>query len=383
MENILLVFGGVSYEHDISVVTAFQIYKKSNLKDKKLILFYVSRDGKFYVCNEKKISILDFAKNRFSPNLKGFREVVFVSGEKEKLFAKTRFGLRELLMTNTAIFACHGGDGENGKLVTLFESYGINVSAGSPDALSICMDKFMFKIVAKGLRVPVVPGFKIKSSEVTQENSELKRKIGQLGFPVVIKINSGGSSIGLFIAENYDEFLKKSEEAYELDNEIIVEKFIRNTREFNIAILGDKDSYEISDIDEPIKKNDVLTFADKYLSKSSGKIKGKGSMENSHRKTPLDLDIKYVKTMKSVAEKLFLKLGLRGVIRIDFLYDTVKGKIYVCEINAIPGSLAYYFYKKNNVVTNDIIDKLVLIAKNSKNEQIIRKEFMVDVLSKE
>lgn len=383
MENVLLVFGGVSYEHDISVVTAFQIFKKCKLEDKRLVLFYVSRDGKFYVCNEKKVSILDFAKNKFSPSLKGFKEVVFVSGENGKIFTKTRFGLKEMLSASTAIFACHGGDGENGKLVTMFERFGFNVSAGSSDALAVCMDKYLFKMVAKGMRIPVVPGFKVCKYDIENENCKLKRELGFLGYPVVMKINSGGSSIGLFIAENYEDFIKKSSEAFELDDEIIVERFIKNAREFNIAILGDKERYEISDIDEPVKTKDVLTFADKYLSKPSGKVKGKGSMENSLRKIPLDLDELQVAKMKKITEKLFLKLGLRGVIRIDFLYDASSKKLYVCEVNAIPGSLAYYFYKKNRIIVNDLIEKLISSANNSKNKCSIKKEFMVDVLSKE
>lgn len=383
MENILLVFGGVSYEHDISVVTAFQIFKKCKLNDKKLVLFYVSRDGKFYVCDERKISILDFAKNHFKPELKGFREVVFVSGENNKLFTKTRFGLKEFLSSKVAIFACHGGDGENGKLVSLFNHFGISTSAGSSEALQICMDKFLFKTVAKGLRISVVPGFKLTSLDLKNDVKNVNRKLGVLGYPVVLKINSGGSSIGLFVANNYDEFIQKSSQAFEFDDEIIVEKFIKNTREFNIAILGDCKNYEVSDVDEPIKTNEVLSFADKYLSKNSGKAKGKGSMAGSLRKIPEDLSESQVKFMKKMSEKLFLKLNLRGVVRFDFLYDTEKQKFYVCEVNAIPGSLAYYFFKKNNIITNDLIEKLILIAKNSKNNKKIVPDFMVNVLSKE
>lgn len=383
MENILLVFGGVSYEHDISVVTAFQIFKKCKLNDKKLVLFYVSRDGKFYVCDERKISISDFAKNHFKPELKGFREVVFVSGENNKLFTKTRFGLKEFMSSNVAIFACHGGDGENGKLVSLFNHFGISTSAGASEALQICMDKFLFKVVAKGLRVSVVPGFKLTSLDLKNDLKNVNRKLGILGYPVVLKINSGGSSIGLFVANNYDEFIQKSSQAFEFDDEIIVEKFIKNTREFNIAILGDCKNYEVSDVDEPIKTNEVLSFADKYLSKNSGKTKGKGSMASSLRKIPSDLNESQVKLMKKISEKLFLKLGLRGVVRFDFLYDTVNQKFYVCEVNAIPGSLAYYFFKKNNIITNDLIEKLILIAKNSENNQKIAPDFMVNVLSKE
>lgn len=382
MKNVLLVFGGVSYEHDISIVTAFQIYKKSRLEKFNLILFYVSRDGKYYVVDDKKIDIEKLSKHKFNGKIKGLKEVVFVTGEKQKLFAKTRFGLRELLSANVAIFACHGGDGENGKLVTIFENNGIACSAGSSDALAVCMDKFLFKMIAKGLKIPVVSGFKISRFDYYNQKEKINLELKKLKFPVIIKINSGGSSIGLFKANNEDEFDEKLSGAFEFDDEVIVEKFIPDTREFNVAILGDGEQFEVSEIDEPIKNNEVLTFADKYLSNSSGKAKGKGSMVSMVKEKNVDLPEKTQQEMVNIARKIFINLNLHGVVRIDFLYDTTKDKLYVCEVNTIPGSLAFYFFKKNRIVTNDLIERLVFIAEKNFNPNKIKSDYIVDILSK-
>ena len=241
MKNVLLVFGGVSYEHDISIVTAFQIFRKTKINDIKLNLFYVSRDGRFYLCDEKKIDILDFSKDKFSSKNKGLREVVFVSGENNIIFVKTRFGLKEYMSVDVAIFACHGGNGENGKLVSFFENFNISCSAGKTDALSICMDKFLFKSFAKGIRVPVVSGFKISKIDKVINQDMISRNLARLGFPVVIKINSGGSSIGLFVSKNEVEFNENLKEAFEFNDDVIIEKFIEGAREFNVAILGDSE----------------------------------------------------------------------------------------------------------------------------------------------
>lgn len=381
MKNVLLVFGGVSYEHDISIVTAFQIYKKSRLENINLILFYVSRDGKFYVVDDKKIDIEKLSKHKFNSKIKGLKEVVFVTGEKQKIFTKTRFGLKEFLSANVAIFACHGGDGENGKLVTIFENNGIACSAGSSDALAACMDKFLFKTIAKGLKIPVVSGFKVSKFDYYNNKEMIGLELNKLKFPVIIKINAGGSSIGLFKAENKDEFEQKINDAFEFDDEVIVEKFIPNTREFNVAILGDYEQFEVSEIDEPIKNNDVLTFADKYLSNNSGKIKGKGSMASMVNKKIVDLPEKTQQEMVKISSKLFTSLRLHGVVRIDFLYDTAKDKLYVCEVNTIPGSLAFYFFKKNRIVTNDLIECLVFIAEKNFNPNKIKSDYIVDILS--
>ena len=382
MKNVLLVFGGVSYEHDISIVTAFQIFKKTRLNDYKLVLFYISRDGKFYVCDENKIKITDFAKNSFTGKEKGFKEVVFVSGEKQKLFAKTRFGLKEYLTSEVAIFACHGGDGENGRLVTYFENNGIACSAGSSNALAVCMDKFLFKTISFGLKIPVVSGFKITKLDLEINKNQIEKKLKKLEFPVIIKINSGGSSIGLFIARDLDEFYEKAKEAFEFNDDLVIEKFISGAREFNIAVLGDNEHLEISGIDEPIKNNDVLTFADKYLSDSGLKKGSKGSMKSQQRILEVDLSEEIKSKIKKLAEKIFTKLGLIGIVRIDFLYSEKTGKLYVCEVNTIPGSLAYYLFKKNRVLTNDLMKKLIDIALKNYNTHRPKKEFMVDVLTK-
>ena len=382
MKNVLLVFGGVSYEHDISIVTAFQIFKKTRLNDYKLVLFYVSRNGKFYVCDENKIKITDFAKDKFTGKEKGFKEVVFVGGEKQKLFTKTRFGLKEFLTSEIAIFACHGGDGENGRLVTYFETNGIACSAGSSNALAICMDKFLFKTISFGLKIPVVSGFKLTKLDLEINKKQIAEKLKKLDFPVIIKINYGGSSIGLFIAQNLDEFYAKTKEAFEFNDDLVIEKFIKGAREFNIAVLGDNEHFEISEIDEPIKNNDVLSFADKYLSDCGSKKGSKGSMESQQRKLEVDLPEEVKSKIKKIAEKIFTKLGLVGVVRIDFLYSEETGKLYVCEVNTIPGSLAYYFFKKNRVLTNDLVKKLIDIALKNYNTHSPKKEFMVDVLTK-
>jgi D-alanine-D-alanine ligase len=127
-----------------------------------------------------------------------------------------------------------------------------------------------------------------------------------------------------------------------------------------------------------------LTFADKYLSnESSSKCSksSKGTMTFSNR-SPENLPVDVVLKMRNIAEKLFLRLGLFGVVRIDFLFDEKNSKLYVCEVNAIPGSLAYYFFKKNHIVTNDLIEKLIKISSKKLNKKKINQEFVVDLFSK-
>lgn len=385
MKNILLVFGGKSYEHDISVVTAMQIYQKVKTDSFKLHLLYVSRENKLFLYESKKVNQSDFSAYKFSGKNKNFKQVEFVFGEKKKLFARSVLGLKEYLTIDAAVFACHGGVGENGWLVGLFKQMDIPVSSGSVEGLGICMNKFLFKQVMKGLKVPVVKGFKIEKRDMKDktQKEKIELKLRLLKFPVVIKANSGGSSIGVFVAKNMDEFNDMVCQAFEFDDVVLVERFIDKAREFNIAVLGDGDSCQVSEIDEPLKKEELLTFADKYLSgaKTKGAKSKMGSMEGLKKRISKDVPIEVFSKMKDYALKIFKGLNLYGVVRIDFLYSEELKKVYVCEANAIPGSLAYYFFNQGHVVINEFVERLIEIAeKNHSKEQVFNSDFVTDIL---
>lgn len=386
MKNVLLVFGGMSYEHDISVVTASQIFNKTKSEKFKLIPLYISRENKMFLYESKVFDIKEFSQNSFSSKNKRFKEVSFVSAEKNRLFQKSVFGLKECLFVENAIIACHGGCGENGKLISLFENMGIKCSSGNFDALAVCMNKYLFKQVMKGVGVPIVSGYKLSKLDYLCEEykNKLFLRLRFMRFPVVIKPCNGGSSIGLFVAESYDDFDAKVKEAFEFDDVLIIEKYVSNAREFNVAIIGTSSEFEVSEIDEPLKNNDVLSFADKYLSggKSSKKLAGtENSMVSQKRRFPADISEELREKIRQTASKIFKNLKLAGVVRIDFLFNEETNKLYVCEVNSVPGSLAYYFFEGNKIVLNNFVEKLLKISEVTWNDRLkINNEFVTNIL---
>lgn len=386
MKNVLLVFGGKSYEHDISVVTASQIISRTKFSDIRIVPLYVSRQNKLLIYEAEKFDISDFSTEKFTGSRKKFKEVAFVSHENNIVFSKTRFGLKEYLRADVAIFACHGGDGENGKLVSVFESVNIACSAGNFDALAVCMNKFLFKQVMKGLKLPVVPGFKISKIEYEDGGEAYQKKLSRVRFPAVIKPNNGGSSIGLFVADNIEEFKQKIDDAFEFDNEVLVEKYIGGCREFNVAVMGNAAGFTVSEVDEPLKQHEILSFSDKYLSSDVGKgqkLGGgvKNSMVGQMRKFPADIPESLSLYLKKIAAAVFTDLNLSGVVRIDFLYDEKNDKKYICEVNSIPGSLAYYFFNQKKIILNDFVLKLIDCAMQSKGlAPVVNEKFLTEIL---
>ena len=165
----------------------------------------------------------------------------------------------------------------------------------------------------------------------------------------------------------------------------MLEKYCKNAREFNIAILGENDNFEVSKIDEPIKKKEILDFADKYLSGQKAKIGkccNKNSMANQKRNFPAEIPLCLSERITDIAIKIFKNLNLSGVVRIDFLYQEETDKLYVCEVNSVPGSLAYYFFENNKITTNFLVEKLLNVCKSNKNNICsgLNKEFYTNIL---
>lgn len=384
MENVLLMFGGMSYEHDISIVTASQVFNKTRLENYQLVPIYISKNNRFYVYKSEKFELGDFVDFEKKSNSKKFKEIAFVSGENGKLFLKSLFGLKELLSANYAIIACHGGDGENGRLEAFLEKFGIFSSAGSIEGLEICMNKALFKTIMRGQKLKVVSGFVVNETLYRENYQIYEPRFKFMKFPVVLKPVKGGSSIGLFVAKSKEEFNEMIMSAFEFDEDILVEKFISGAREFNVAVVGDKDSYEVSEVDEPLKLSEILSFEDKYLSgeKNVKGEKSNNSMISQKKNFPAKISDELRDRLRGVAKDVFVALNLSGVVRIDFLYDENTGKIYICEVNAVPGSLSYYFFEQGKVLINDFVLKLINIAKKKSDENNkIKIDYATKILS--
>lgn len=357
--NIAIVFGGKSVEHDVSIVTAKQIYSVASIKHNVYLVYFDRNDNARLYTNEK-FDFKDFkGKNKFLSKIKLENGNII----KDNIFSS------KIAKIDCAIMCTHGGNGENGKLEDYLIINGIPVSAGSSVALGISMDKWLSKICLKGLGVPVVPGI-----SVTKYSPEVRSKIeNTLGYPVIVKPSGGGSSIGISIAKNAKELDDAFLVASHFDNSFVVEKALEDFTEYNQAVIGQKDDFMLSKIEQPIKKDEILSFKDKYLSNNK-----KGGLKNSKRSLKINIDKKLENKIKNISAKIFNEVGFYGVIRIDYILDNKNRRLYVNEINAVPGSLGIYFFDELSGIK--FVDKLVEIGiENYKNLNKIDKNFITNL----
>lgn len=361
-KHYIITYGGKSTEHEISIITALQVFvrAKSELSDAIVSLVYQTLDGEWFMGEE--LSDLRLYKNFNSKNLK---QVTFLD-EQPYLYQKKKNKLKELFKVDCVINCFHGGAGEDGRFSGMMESNRIPSTSSYSRALGVCMDKYLTKCVCMTSSVAVIDFFMIDKQEWAKSKEKVIQTLNQFDFPVVVKPASQGSSIGVSLAKSFQDFEKSAELAFKYDDNLIVERAILKKREFNVLALRKSDGKIETRIEEPEARDVIITFSDKYLAgegdgRSLKNKKGKGitllgGMATQAKKSELKLKTKERNVLIKNTKLLYNSLNMNGIIRFDYIMDETNGKIYLGEVNAIPGSLGLYFFEPEEKVLKETIE---------------------------
>ena len=321
--DILLMYGGKSCEHEISVVTAKQVLP--NIKE-KVYEIYVTKQGEFKLVKNMPYPP-DFANEK---KIKKLKNIAILPGD-NAVYVRQGKKLKKLCMPDCAVLCFHGVNGEDGSVQGLLQLCGIAHTSCDVCASAVSMNKNVAKIFLKGIGVSVVDGVFVKKEE---KNAFVFEKIKQLGYPVIVKPSNLGSSIGISVVKNEGELAQALDVAFEFDNDVIVEKALQNCFDVNVSVFKNNGKVYASLLEKPVRWDEFLSFNDKYNG-------AKTSMAHAKREFPFECD--FAVKMQDVAKKIYKKLGCKGVVRIDFL--VCENSFYVNEINTIPGSFAHYLWK--------------------------------------
>ena len=169
---------------------------------------------------------------------------------------------------------------------------------------------------------------------------------------MIVKPADSGSSVGITAVHNREELKEAIESAVSYSKRIIVEHLVEQLKEIHCSVLGNYYECEASVCEAPIRSGEILSYADKYLGGgkgSKGAVKQSEGMRSTIREIPANLPEKTTEFIRSTAVETFKALNCDGVARIDFMIDQADGKIYVNEINTIPGSLSFYLWEASGV----------------------------------
>lgn len=372
MKKIGVIFGGVTCEHDVSIVTALQLIENIDKSKYEIYPIYIHSDGEWYVDNKLLDTKIykDFDSNKAKIN-KGFiapnRPGIIMN-------SKSIFGKENFIKLDVVIPAMHGMNGEDGSVQGLLELANIPYTSSGILGASVGMDKILMKKVFEAHNLPVLPYTYFLRGEWEKDKNSVIQKIESiLKYPLFIKPSNLGSSIGINKAKNREELEYAIDVAVSFDERIIVENGLEDLKEVNCSALGRADDVIASTIEQPISWKEFLTFDEKYMSggksqKSSTKTAENG-MASMSRKIPADITKEQADEVKDLTIKAFKALNSKGVSRIDYLIDNSDGKVYINEINTIPGSFAFYLWDYDGIKYPELIDKLIDIAEKENAEK--------------
>ena len=365
--NLVVIFGGESCEHDISIITGAQLISKCNSSLYNVIPIYISKQGIWYT--GEKLSDID----NIYDNVKKSKECCFVPNS-NYLFIKTGKKFKQFIKVDVAILCLHGRNGEDGTVASIMELSKIPYSSCGVLSSALCLDKGIFKDVCLGMDLPVVESFVLNENEYLLNKELYIEKIKQLGLPVIFKPCRLGSSIGIEVCKSLDEIDNKLSSAFCFDKKVLVEKYLDVEKEVNIAVMEDKGDLILSKTEEPISKDVILSFDDKYKNNAGG-------FETIKRISPANISDEIENQIKDMVVLCYSKFELFGVVRFDFIIDK-NNKLYLNEVNTIPGSMANYLFDKELYPYPKLIEMMVsnAIHRFNKQKEIIT-TFDTDVLN--
>ena len=321
MKKILIIFGGNSYEHYISCLSAKTILDNIDRKKYEVKAIGITKDNEWYIFNDET-SILkeDWTKS----NIKKLDNITQYLKQFDKVFP-----------------IMHGNPEENGNIQGMLNLFNIKFVGTDLLGSIISYDKDITKIICSRFNIPQVPYITIT------ENKPLKNIA--IEYPVIIKPSKCGSSIGINIANNIKEVNKYVKEAFIYDNKVIIEKFVKS-RELECAVLENNKKLKISPVGEIKSANTFYDYEAKYEKDSDLII-------------PAPISKELTKEIQELAFKIFKVLELKDLSRIDFLYDYNNNKLYFNEVNTMPGftptSMYPLLFKEKGLSIKELITKLI------------------------
>ncbi len=376
-KTIAVIFGGRTVEHDVSIITAHIPIIQSLVASGQFEVWpvYIGKNGSWY--SDKLMNSLDFFKQPdFEKLLSKQKKISVLFDNGLKLLWP---GFRPKTIKIDVVFpAMHGTFGEDGSLMGLLRMANIPFVGCDLTASAVAMDKALTKQILSTEGIPVVPYVCFTKHDWETKKNEVKKKAGKLKLPVFVKPVHLGSSIGISKVKRESDLDNSVEVALHYDDKVLIEESVENLMEVTLPIMGNE-TLQFAEIERPLNKTDFFDFNDKYM---SGGKKNRGA-NSEYSEIPAKIENELAEEVKNLAKKSYHILGCSGMARADFLIDNRSQKVYLNEINTLPGSLYHHNWRKAGVSGVELVTKLVSLAEERfAVQQKITYTFHSDILSK-
>jgi D-alanine-D-alanine ligase len=369
--NILILCGGRSGEHEVSIVSALSIFEALDSKKYNKYLIGIQKSGLWQVLDAKEM----LKKER------NVKTIKLPKPKKEKIISLPPYPLKylsqfkkslhkELPKKIDVIFpVLHGTYGEDGTIQGLLELSQIPFVGSSVLGSAIGMDKDVTKRLLKQAGINVVPWITLYRHEYEKDpNQKIKECVETLRLPFFVKPANAGSSVGVHKVKSIDEAKKFIDDAFKYDVKVLVEKAIP-ARELEVSVLGNYEP-QASTVGEIIPTHEFYSFEAKYVDPNGAYL------EIPVKNCPQFL----IEEIKKTAVKAFRVLECLGLCRVDFFLDKNTNTLYLNEVNTMPGFTSISMYPKlwgaSQIKYQDLLDRLIELAlERAKIKSSLKVEF--------
>ena len=376
-----VIFGGETVEHEVSIISALQAIENIDKEKYEVIPIYIGKDRTWYTGH----ILLDVnTYKNFQDSKRYLKKVVLYKKDDTFLLQSTTgFFRKDITDIDVILPVVHGNNVEDGTLAGYLDTVGIPYVSSHVLGAAIGQDKVVMKQVMKSAGIPIVDYTWFYDNEYLEEKEEILNRVKKVGYPVVVKPATLGSSVGITYVKSENKIESAIEEAISYDSKIVVEKAVENLLEVNASVLGNYERQKVSPIEEVMGLDEILSYKDKYLSgsKTKGSTGGSKGMASTNRIVPARISKDLTTKIQNTAKDVFKLLNLSGVCRIDFLIDKKSNKYYVNEPNTIPGSLSYYLWKEDGMSYKELLSEMIQTSiKEYKNKKKKVRSFDTNIL---
>lgn len=370
--RIILIYGGQSGEHEVSCRSAVFVEESLQQAGYETIPVYVSPEGGWHRQAKVSAQVSEQLEGAcfIAPLPSSEKEVAsLLHIEKAPETANARYALisqRGLEPFDFVFPIIHGTTGEDGRLQGLLDFYKIPYAGTGVLGSALAMDKFYARGLFKQASLPQTEWIMVEKKEWNTEKEPILKDVTEkLTYPVFTKPCNLGSSVGVKKAESPEELPEAIEESFLYDHKILIETGI-DAREVEIAITGNWPNYQLSEIGEIAVKSQFYSYEAKYAGNDDADLI-----------VPAQINEAQKKEVRELAQKAFSLLARDGFARVDFFLDRKSGRIYLNEINTLPGftsiSMFPILWKAAGVDGPSLLKRLVELGlKRNEHENSLR-----------
>lgn len=355
-----VIFGGETVEHEVSIISALQAIKNLDESKYEIIPIYISKDRTWYTGH----ILLDIETFKDFNNVKKYAKKVTLYKKENSYLLQCTTGLfrKDITDIDVILPVVHGNNVEDGTLAGYLDTVGVPYVGSHVLGAALGQDKVAMKQIMASNDIPVVDYTWFFDNEYTEDKDKILKNIKKVGYPVVVKPATLGSSVGITYVKSEKDIEEALETAISYDTKVVVEKAVENLVEVNDSVLGSYEYQKVSPIEEVMGEDEILSYADKYLGNAKKTGSASKGMASISRIIPARISDKLTNEIQDCSKKVFRIMNFSGVCRIDYLIDSKTQKFYVNEPNTIPGSLSFYLWKEAGMKYSDLLDEMIQIA---------------------